>query len=68
MKSSLTIFPIATTYPSFFNTNLVDPHRVIKLSTGKYCTILAFYYQTTYEIILTLIVFWLAHLGSFFVL
>jgi hypothetical protein len=45
MKSSLTIFPIATTYPSFFNTNLIDPHRVIKLITGKYCMIRAFYYQ-----------------------
>lgn len=39
------IFPIANSHPDFFNTNLSDPNRVIKLVQGKYCSIRAFYYQ-----------------------
>jgi len=39
------VFPVAITYPNFFNINLNDPNRVIKLLQGKQCSIRAFYYQ-----------------------
>lgn len=39
------LFPPAQTYPEFFNINLVDPNRVIKIVEGKFCAVRAFYYQ-----------------------
>ena len=38
-------FPEATTYPDFFNHNLTDDNRVLKVVSGGYCWARAFYYQ-----------------------
>lgn len=38
-------FPEAVTYPAFFKTHLVDPNRVLKVTTGSECWARAFYYQ-----------------------
>lgn len=38
-------FPEAVTYPVFFNTNLTDANRVLKITTGNEAWARAFYYQ-----------------------
>ena len=42
-------FPEATTYPDFFNHNLTDDNRVLKVVSGGYCWARAFYYQRSEE-------------------
>jgi hypothetical protein len=31
----ISLFPIATHFPYFFNENLIDPNRVIKVTSGR---------------------------------
>jgi len=45
MRGQRSLFPMATIYPSFFKTNLVDPSRIIKIVQGNHCGIRVFYYQ-----------------------
>jgi hypothetical protein len=39
------LFPAASHFPSFFDENLTDPNRIIKVMMGPHCWIRAFYFQ-----------------------